>query len=339
MSWERTMADILSDAGYATAIVGKWHIGDSEGRWPTDHGFDEWYGVPRSYDECLWPNDPWYNPKRDRVTRVLESRKGQRVRELDQLTEEVRRDIDVEYMKRAQTFLKRSAEAGQPFFLYFNHSMLHLPTTPRAEFKAKTGHGDFQFAIGTRQRFRPIFSTTSRNSVSRTKPSSCSLATTGQELEPWRGSGGPWHGSYFTGMEGSLRTPAIVRYPGKVPSGQVSNEIVHITDMFTTLLRWVGLDVPNDRVIDGVDQRAFLEGTQNNSKSRRLPLLDGKHTLRREVAKFQDGHGDCRRSWPTRRSIWRRHTLSILTPTCKPNPATIPLPPHLGRRTHGKDTT
>ena len=65
------------------------------------------------------------------------------MQEHEQLTVEVRRNIDVEYMKRAKDFLKRSTEAGKPFFLYFNHSMLHLPTIPRAEFKGKTGHGDW----------------------------------------------------------------------------------------------------------------------------------------------------------------------------------------------------
>lgn len=69
--WERTLGDIFSDAAYATAIVGKWHIGDSEGRWPTDHGFDEWYDEPRSYDECLWPDDRWYDSERDPVTRPV----------------------------------------------------------------------------------------------------------------------------------------------------------------------------------------------------------------------------------------------------------------------------
>ena len=131
VKWEQTLGDIFSNAGYATSIVGKWHIGDSEGRWPIDHGFDEWYGIPRSYEECLWPEDPWYDPKRDPVTRVLEGRKGQPVKELEQLTAEVKRDIDVEYMNRAKAFLKRSTDAEKPFFLYFNHSMMHLPTVPR----------------------------------------------------------------------------------------------------------------------------------------------------------------------------------------------------------------
>jgi arylsulfatase len=78
VAWERTMGDILSAHGYATACFGKWHIGASDGRWPTDHGFDEWYGIPRSWDECLWPDDPWYDPARDGVTNMLESRKGGR---------------------------------------------------------------------------------------------------------------------------------------------------------------------------------------------------------------------------------------------------------------------
>jgi len=276
VSWERTMADIFSGAGYATAIVGKWHIGDSDGRWPTDHGFDEWYGVPRSYDECLWPSDPWYDPKRDRVTRVVEGRKGQPVRELEQLTEEVRRDIDVEYTKRAKTFLKRSAAAGQPFFLYFNHSMMHLPTIPRVEFKGKTGHGDFADSLlQLDSDFGELLDYLKELGIADETIIVFSGDNGPEEMEPWRGSGGPWDGSYFTGMEGSLRTPAIVRYPSHVPSGQVSNDIVHITDMFTTLVRWLGLDVPKDRVIDGVDQRAFLEGTQSNSNREGFPYWMG----------------------------------------------------------------
>jgi arylsulfatase len=258
------MGDIFSDAGYATAILGKWHIGDSAGRWPTDHGFDEWYGIPRSYDESLWPGDPWYDPKRDPVTRVLEGRKGEPVRDLEQLTVEVRRDIDVEYMKRAKAFLKRSTDAGRPFFLYFNHSMMHLPTIPRAEFKDGTGDWansllELDTDVGTLMDYLKELGVDDNTIVV------FSGDNGPEEMEPWRGDGGPWVGSYFTGMEGSLRTPAIVRYPGHVPTGQVSNEIVHITDMFTTIVEWAGLDIPKDRVIDGVDQRAFFEGKQKNS--------------------------------------------------------------------------
>lgn len=59
VAWERTLGDVLSAQGYATACFGKWHIGAAPGRWPTDHGFDEWYGPPRTWDEFFWPDDPW----------------------------------------------------------------------------------------------------------------------------------------------------------------------------------------------------------------------------------------------------------------------------------------
>ena len=114
VAWEQTMGDILSAAGYATAIYGKWHIGDEPGRYPTDHGFDEWYGIPHSYDECLWPDDPLYDPDRDSMSFVVASTKGGPVENLEQLTLEVRRDIDREYLTRADAFIRRSVAAGTP---------------------------------------------------------------------------------------------------------------------------------------------------------------------------------------------------------------------------------
>jgi arylsulfatase len=272
VKWEQTLGDIFSNAGYATSIVGKWHIGDSEGRWPIDHGFDEWYGIPRSYEECLWPEDPWYDPKRDPVTRVLEGRKGQPVKELEQLTAEVKRDIDVEYMNRAKAFLKRSTDAEKPFFLYFNHSMMHLPTVPRAEFKGKTGHGDWADCLLEMDTdFGALLDYLEQLGVADNTIVVFSGDNGPEELLLWRGTAGYFEGSYFTGMEGSLRTPALVRYPGHVPAEQKSNEIVHITDMFTTLLLWAGLEVPGDRVIDGMDQRAFFEGKQERSNREGFP--------------------------------------------------------------------
>jgi arylsulfatase len=86
-----------------------------------------------------------------------------------------------------------------------------------------------------------------------------------EAVHPWEGDSGPWRGTYFTAMEGSLRTPFIIRWPGKVPAGSVSNEIVHIVDMYTTLARAGGAEVPKDRPVDGVDQTDFFLGKQENS--------------------------------------------------------------------------
>jgi len=277
VAWEKSMADVLSAQGYATACYGKWHIGASDGRWPTDHGFDEWLGIPRTWDESLWPDDPWYDPKRDGITHVLESRKGEKVREVKQLTQDVRRDIDAEFLARSKAFMKRSVEANQPFFLYFNHSLMHFPILPRAEFKGRSGQGEWaDCLLQLDADFGTLLDDLKELGIEGDTIVVLSGDNGPEEMEPWRGHPGFFDGSYCTGMEGSLRTPCLVRYPGRVPPGIQSNEIVHITDMFTTLLRWAGTDAPGDRVIDGVDQRAFLEGKQKNSAREGFPYWMGE---------------------------------------------------------------
>jgi arylsulfatase len=86
-----------------------------------------------------------------------------------------------------------------------------------------------------------------------------------EELLLNRGTPGFFDGSYFTGMEGALRTPCIAHWPGHIAAGRTSNEIVHITDWFTTLLSMADLPIPQDRVIDGKDQSAFLFGQEERS--------------------------------------------------------------------------
>src|SRR5262245_36806651 len=277
VAWEKTMGDVLSARGYATACFGKWHIGESSGRWPTDHGFDEWHGPQRTWDESLWPSDPWYDPKRDGVTSMLESRKGDRSpRALRQLDLDVRRDVDSEFMMRSKAFMKRSVDAGKPFFLYFNHSLMHMPTIPRPEFKGKSGQGDWaDCLLELDADFGAILDTLKELKVDNNTIVVFSGDNGPEEMEPWRGHSGFFDGSYCTGMEGSLRTPCLVRYPGRVPAGRQSNEVVHITDTFTTLLRWAGADIPNDRVIDGLDQRAFFEGRQKGSAREGFPYWMG----------------------------------------------------------------
>jgi len=277
VAWEKTLGDVLSAQGYATACYGKWHIGASDGRWPTDHGFDEWLGIPRTWDESLWPDDPWYDPKRDGITNVLESRRGEKVREVKQLTQEVRRGIDAEFLARSKAFMKRSVEANKPFFLYFNHSLMHFPILPRAEFKGRSGQGEWaDCLLQLDADFGTLLDALKELGIDGNTIVVLSGDNGPEEMEPWRGHPGFFDGSYFTGMEGSLRTPCLVRYPGRVPPGAQSNEIVHITDMFTTLLRWAGTDAPGDRVIDGVDQRAFLEGKQKHSAREGFPYWMGE---------------------------------------------------------------
>lgn len=277
VAWEKTLAEVFTDNGYATSCVGKWHIGASEGRWPTDCGFDEWYGPAHSYDEALWPEDPWYNPERDPKSYMYEGVKGQPVKKTIQLTREVKRDLDVEYMNRSKAFIKKNVDAGKPFFLYFNYTLMHMPNDPRLEFKGKTGHGDWADCILQLDTdFGRLLDYLEEVGADKNTIVIFSGDNGPEYMEPWRGDAGRFVGSYFTGMEGSLRTPCMVKYPGKVPEKQVSNEIVHITDMFTTLIKWTGGKVPDDRVIDGCDQRNFFEGVQTRSEREGFPYWMGE---------------------------------------------------------------
>jgi arylsulfatase A-like enzyme len=267
VAWEKTLGELLSEAGYACAAYGKWHVGEGRGRWPTDRGFGEWYGPPRTYDEALWPTDPWYDPDRDPVSRMLEIKRGEPdVTEGEQLTLEVRRDCDAEYLRRAEAFIRRSVQGDAPFFLYFNHSLLHMPVIPRGEFKGKSGQGDWADSL---LELDADFGTL-LDLLDELKVADDTLVVFAGDNGPedvllWRGSPGYWEGSYFAGGEGNLRTPCLVRWPGRVPPGRASDEIMHVTDWFTTIMHAAGSSEPGDRVIDGVDQLDWLTGKSETS--------------------------------------------------------------------------
>ena len=265
--WERTLGDLLSDAGYSCAVYGKWHVGEGPGRWPTDKGFEEWYGPPRTYDEALWPDDPWYDPERDPQSRMVESRKGDDdVAEGDRLTLDVRRDCDVEYLRRASDFVRRNALAGTPFFLYFNHSLMHMPVIPREEFRGRSRQGDWADSLLQLDAdFGVLLDLLDELSIAEDTLVVFAGDNGPEEVLLWRGSPGYWEGSYFAGGEGNLRTPCVVRWPGRVLPGVVSDEIMHVTDWFTTILHVAGVSEPDDRVIDGVDQLHWLAGERDAS--------------------------------------------------------------------------
>jgi arylsulfatase len=262
VGWEKTLGDLLTEAGYACACYGKWHVGEGPGRWPTDKGFAEWYGPPRTYDEALWPDDPWYRPGRDPVTRMVEIKRGESdVTEGDQLSLDVRRDCDAEYLRRAETFIRRAAHDGTPFFVYFNHSLMHMPVIPRPEFKGRSGAGEWADSLLELDAdFGALLDLLERLGLAGDTLVVFAGDNGPEDVLLWRGTPGYWEGSYFAGGEGNLRTPCIVRWPGHIPPGRSSDDIMHVTDWFTTILNAAGLREPADRVIDGVDQLGWLTG-------------------------------------------------------------------------------
>lgn len=284
--WEATIAELLSGAGYATAHFGKWHLGSSQGRLPNDQGFDEWFGIPRTTDESMFPSQPGAIASGMPFMHTMEGRKGEKSRELVVYDLEQRRLIDTEITRRTIDFMERSTKAGKPFYAYVPFTLVHFPTLPNQKFAGKTGHGDFSDALAEMDaHVGELLDAVDRLSI---RDNTIFVFTSDNGPDPsfpWQGSSGPWSGYYFTHMEGSLRTPFIIRWPGHVPAGKVSNEIVHEVDTFTTFANIAGARVPQDRAIDGVDQSAFLFGKSERSARDGFPVFVAD---RLEAVKWRD---------------------------------------------------
>jgi len=267
--WEYTMPEMLSDAGYRTAMFGKWHLGDSPGRYPTDQGFDEWFGIPNSSDESYWPDNDLFRPDvhpQARYEYVMEAERDQTPRQIEIYDSEKRLTIDREITDRAVDFLRRSANQDQPFFMFVPYTQTHLPVEPHPDFKGSTGNGHWADVLAQTDRYvGELLDAVDALGIAENTLFIFTADNGPEGVEPHQGFAGPWRGSYFTGLEGSLRVPFLARWPGQISAGTVSNDIVHEMDLFTTFANLADGQVPTDRVIDGVDQSDFFLGQADHS--------------------------------------------------------------------------
>ncbi len=264
--WEVTMAEALSAAGYATALFGKWHLGSHDGRLPNDQGFDEWYGIPRTSDESMWPSSVGYSPKIMPPQQIMEGRKGERSRDVKVYDVEQRRLNDSEITKRSVAFMEKQTAAKKPFFMYATLTQPHLPTLPNPAFAGKTGNGDWADMLAEMDyNVGQLLDAVDRLGVAENTIVIFASDNGPEFVKPWDGWAGPWRGQYFTALEGGIRVPFMIRWPGKIPAGRVSDEIVHAVDLFPTLAALTGAAVPKDRPIDGVDQSSFFQGKSDKS--------------------------------------------------------------------------
>jgi arylsulfatase len=275
VKWEVTMAEMLADAGYATGMFGKWHLGRTPGRFPTDQGFDEWYGIPNSTDEAPYSQLQGFAESGVEETFVMEGRKGQEPTKLRPYRLDYRPLIDGDLTDKAIDFMRRQVKAKKPFFLFLPYTATHYPTLPHPDFSGKTGNGawadlllqidsytgsllDAIDELGIRD--NTIFIFTADNGPEAAHGNNTLTLETSTQ-----GSAGPWRGTLFTGFEGSLRVPFAIRWPGRIPAGWSSDEIVHEMDLFPSLAAFAGGKVPDDRVIDGIDMSDFFLGKQQKS--------------------------------------------------------------------------
>jgi len=276
VQWEITMAEMLSKAGYATAMYGKWHLGRTPGRFPTDQGFDEWYGVPNSTDESVYASLEGFAKSGVSETFVMESKKGAIPKKVRPYRLDYRPLIDQDLTDRAINFMKKQAGANNPFFVYLPYTATHFPTLPHPDFVGKSGNGPWadllmQIDSYTGDLLDTIdYLNIAKNTIviftADNGPEALEADGTSLTVETAiHGSAGPWRGTLFTGFEGALRVPFVIRWPGKIKAGRLSDEVVHAMDLFPTLAKIAGGTVPEDRVIDGIDVSDFLKGKTQKS--------------------------------------------------------------------------
>lgn len=257
---EITIAEILSDRGYATACVGKWHLGHLPPYLPTCQGFDQYFGVPYSNDmdrvasappgrqAFLDPQISFWNVPLMKNSEVIE-------RPADQTT------LTRRYTEEAVRFIQ--ANRDKPFFLYLAHTMPHVPLFRSPEFAGRSLRGlygdvieEIDWSVGQ------ILKTLREAGLAED-----TWVVFTSDNGPWLsyeeqgGSAGLLRNGKGSTWEGGMRVPCVMWWPGRIPAGSVVREIGSTLDILPTAARLAGADVLQDRTLDGFDIRPAMFGT------------------------------------------------------------------------------
>ncbi|MCX6613733.1 MAG: sulfatase [Acidobacteria bacterium] len=255
---EITIAQQMKSQGYNTAAIGKWHIGHSPKEYlPTSRGFDQYLGL-------LYSNDmipPWV--KTDRPLHLWRNNDAiEPVTDQSQLTER--------YTDEALNFIRKSA--GNPFFLYLPYAMPHLPVSAPASRRGRSRAGLYGDTIETLDwsAGQILNELKTRGIDNNTLVVFCSdngpwhdlpPRMLAQGVEPWHtGSKSLFRGAKGTTYEGGHRVPFLARWPGTIPAGRTSSEMVSTLDFFPTFSAAAGAKVPTDRIYDGYNLLPTLKG-------------------------------------------------------------------------------
>lgn len=252
---ENTVADLLRPLGYATACVGKWHLGDQPDFLPTRQGFDRYLGIPYSND--------MQRAAKGSKTKVSPLVRDDKVAEL--LTDEQQSGIVARYTEEAVRFMRESKD--RPFFLYFPHTAVHTPIWPGEAFRGKSSNGRFgdwveevDWSVGK------VLETLKELGLDEN-----TLVLFTSDNGPWMikgadgGSAGPLRGSKGSTWEGGVRVPTVVRWPGRIPAGTARSAVAGTIDVLPTLVGLAGGKVPAEPVIDGRDIAPLLTGRTETS--------------------------------------------------------------------------
>jgi arylsulfatase A-like enzyme len=246
---EYTMGDLFKEAGYATMAVGKWHCGDQPEFLPTRHGFDDYYGLPYSNDMAPMEKRPDMPP--------LPLISGEEV--IEQQPDQTA--LTERYVERSVRFMRENKD--RPFFLYLAHMHVHLPLYAAAPFVKASRNGDYGACVAA-------IDWATKALVHELKTlglleNTLIIFTSDNGSRNDRGdSNGPLRGTKATTWEGGQRVPFIVYWKDHIKPG-VNEEIICALDLLPSFAAMLGIDLPTDRVLDGVNQWELLTGQTEQS--------------------------------------------------------------------------
>jgi len=197
--WEYTIAELLSDAGYATALYGKWHIGNKDGRLPNDQGYDEWYGTKESAMEASYTSTSQFDPEVFPIPHIWAGKKGERSYKVKEFNLETRAILDSEIVRMTIEFIKTHAQINRPFYIYTALTQIHPPFIPQPGLigKSKAGvYADIQMQVD----YNVGLILDAINEAGADKNTILILTgdnAAGEQSEDWVGEGGsngPWRG-------------------------------------------------------------------------------------------------------------------------------------------------
>ena len=262
---EITLPELLKKQGYATALIGKWHLGNQDMFQPLNHGFDTWYGTPSSNSQGYDPAIKQYAADcvfRDGYTResILKLPEAKCPLVRDNVVIEVPADQTLftqRYTTETIRFIKEHKD--EPFFVYLAHNMPHLPLHGSEAFVGKSQRGIYGDAI------QELDWSTGEilKALKELGLDENTLVIFTSDNGPNLGKGGrasPLRGGKGSTYEGGVRVPFVARWPGKIPPGRVSDEPITVMDLLPTLTQLAGGAVPSDRVIDGKDVWPLFAG-------------------------------------------------------------------------------
>lgn len=250
---EMTIAELVKQRGYATGMVGKWHLGHLLPFLPTRHGFDEWFGLPYSND--MWPYHPEAKPGTYPPLPMFENETVV----ITNVTHADQEQLTTWYTARAVKFIEKNKE--RPFFLYVAHSMPHVPLHVSSKFKGKSAQGlygdvieEIDWSVGQ------ILEALKRNGL---EENTWVIFTS--DNGPWLrfgnhgGSAGPLREGKGTAWEGGTRTPCLMRWPGKIPAGKQCDDMIMTIDLLPTIAKVIDAKLP-EHPIDGLNVWPIISG-------------------------------------------------------------------------------